>query len=134
LEVAAVCNHRGGLRPFGRHLGTGRIKVYDADLYVIRPAPWESPEKSVTLQTHGVMHVAVFRALQAAIRRAEYLDPGPGQPLARRISQRAETLREASIEIEINWVPGHTGMLENEEADCQVNLMGEGHRTETVSE
>jgi len=109
-------------RAFCSHLGTGRIEVYDAELWAIGLALWESVKKRDTLQTHRVMKVAVFSDSQATIRRTENLEPGPAQPLARWINQSARTLREAGIETEIHWVPGHPGIPGNKEADRQPNL------------
>jgi ribonuclease HI len=108
--------------------------IHDAELWAIGLALRESVRKRDTLQTHGVTKVAVFSDSQAAIRRTEHLEPGPGQPLVRWINQSARTLRKAGIETEIHWVPGHTGIPGNEEADRQANLAREGHRTGTVRE
>jgi len=78
--------------------------------------------------------VAIFSNSQAAIQQTEHLEPGPGQPLARWISQSARTLRKAGIETEIHRVPGHTSIPGNEEADSQVNLAREGRKAGTVRE
>jgi hypothetical protein len=50
------------------HLGPGRMKVYDAELWAIGLTQWESVRKRDTLQTHGVTKVAIFSDSQAAIR------------------------------------------------------------------
>ena len=44
------------------------------------------------------------------------------------------TLLKAGIETEIHWVPGHTGVPGNEEADSPLNLAREGGRAGTVQE
>jgi ribonuclease HI len=134
VRAAAVCKHGDGWKAFRSHLGTGRVEVYDAELWAIGLALRESVRKRDRLRTHGVTKVGVFSDSQAAIRRTEHLEPGPGQPLARWINQSARTLREAGIETEIHCVPGHTGIPGNEEPDRQANLPREGRRTGTVRE
>jgi hypothetical protein len=59
--------HRDGWRAFRSHLGTGRVVVYDAELWAIVLALQESVKRKNTLQTHEVTKVAVFRDSQAAI-------------------------------------------------------------------
>jgi hypothetical protein len=66
--------------------------------------------------------VAVFSYSQAAIRQAAHLQLGPGQQLARGINRSARSLLGYSIATEVLWVPGHSGISGNKEADCLANL------------
>jgi hypothetical protein len=68
------------------------MEVFDAELWAIGLALGETVKRRERLQKHGVKTVAVFRNSQAAIRQTAHLEPGPGQRLARRINQRAQTL------------------------------------------
>jgi ribonuclease HI len=110
------------------------MEVYDAELWAIglALALRESLKKRDILQANGVSKVAVISDSQATIRRTEHLEPGLGQPLARPINRKARDLRDVEIETEIHWVPGHTGIPGNEEADLQANLAREGRRAGTA--
>jgi ribonuclease HI len=122
VGAAAVCKHGNQWRSRRSFLGTGRMEVFDAEMWAIGLALDVAIEKRETLQKHGVKTVAVFSDSQAVIRRAAHLEPGPGQRLARQINRRARNLLAHGIATEIHWVLGHSGIPRNEEADRQANL------------
>jgi len=77
VGAAAVCKHRDNWKAFRSHLGTRRMEVYDVELWAIGLALRESLTKRDRLQIHGVTNIADFSDSQAALRRTEYLEPGP---------------------------------------------------------
>jgi len=122
VGAAAVCKHGNEWRTCRSYLGTGRMEVFDAELWAIGLALRETIKRRARPQEHGVQTVAVFSDSQAAIRRTAHLEPGPGQRLTRRINQRAQTLLAHGIATEIHWVPGHSGIPRNKDADRHANL------------
>jgi len=70
----------------------------------------------------------IFSDSQAAVRRAAHLEIGSGLQLARWINNEAQTLlSDHDLETEIRWIPRHSGIPGNEEADRQANTAREGH-------
>jgi hypothetical protein len=60
VGAAEVCKHRDELMSWRSYLGTGRMEVFDAELWAIRLAFGMAIEKRETLEKQGVETVAVF--------------------------------------------------------------------------
>jgi ribonuclease HI len=101
----------------GRKLFMGRNKeVFDAELYAI----WvglASARDHLKDNWTGAKLITIFTDAQAALKRIQNDDPGPGQWLARRILRTERQLRQAGWTTEFRWVPGHKGIEGNEVAD-----------------
>jgi len=79
VGAAAVCNHDNEWRTRHSYLGTGRMKVFDAELWAIVLMLGPIVKRSNTIQQHGVKKVAVFIDSHAPIRQAAHLETGLGQ-------------------------------------------------------
>jgi hypothetical protein len=85
VGAAGVCTHSAELRTRHSCLGTGRVEVFDANLWAIGLALEETIKKIKFLQSNGVTMVVVCSDSHATIRRVAHPETGPGQQLARGI-------------------------------------------------
>ncbi len=85
--------------------------MFDAELHGVCSAL----EIAERLECDG--RATVFLDSQAAIRRLQHTEPGPGQELAMRAQATARRLQTQQVEVTIQWVPGHAGVEGNERAD-----------------
>jgi len=117
-----VCNHGNQWRIRRSYVGTGRMDVFNAELWAIGLAFGETVKSRERLQGNRVETVAVFSDSRAAIRQTAHLGPALWYQLARRINRRVQALLAHGNATEIHSVPGHSDILRNEKADRQGNL------------
>jgi hypothetical protein len=85
VGAAAVCLNGDSSTVFRSYLGTGRIEVFDPELWALGIALRKSVARGEALRANGVTTVVVFSFSQEAIRLTAHQGPGPGQQLARAI-------------------------------------------------
>jgi len=68
-----VCNHSNEWRTRRSYLGTGRMEVFDAELWAIGLALRETVKRRERLEKHSVKTVAIFSDSDAVIRRTAHL-------------------------------------------------------------
>ena len=94
-------------------LGLG-MKVYDGELAGIAKALREASRTSLSFK-----HIWIFTDNQAAIRNSYKLCPHPGQQISLQIQQLSKDLLDSDqdLNLHLHWVPGHTGIQGDDEAD-----------------
>lgn len=97
------------------------MEVFNAEWCAIGLTLDVTIEKRQILQRNVVKMVVVGIDSPAANQQTEHLEPGPGQQTARLIHLRVQALVTHSIKMEIDRLPGHSGISGNHNADCQVN-------------
>jgi len=122
VGAAAVWKHGNEWRTPRSYLCTRRMEVIDAELWANGLLLGETVKRRHRLQQHGVRSVAVCSDSQAAIRRVQHLEPVPGQLLGRWTNRKARNHLSLSIETEIHWVLGQSGIPWNAEVDRQPNV------------
>jgi ribonuclease HI len=96
-------------------LGKGK-EVFDAELTgVVTALNWAVKENLVS-------PIQVLLDSQAAIKRLQHSDSGPGQALVLQAWQAARILQDKGKSVIIQWVPGHHGIKGNELADQAAKL------------
>ncbi|CUS06669.1 unnamed protein product, partial [Tuber aestivum] len=90
------------------------MKVYHGELVGIARALTEASRSSLSCK-----YIWVVTDNQAAISNSHRLSPHPGQQISQQIQQLTKDLLSSDLDLQLHlhWVPSHTGIQGNDEAD-----------------
>jgi ribonuclease HI len=91
-------------------------EVFDAELRAIYECLLTC-RKYINRHRLHCRNIHIFTDNQSAIKRASTLARGPGQETAYEIHELTLTLKNYDTTITIHWVPGHTDIAGNDDAD-----------------
>ena len=101
------------------------MKVFDAELFAIEKA-FEIAFNNRQLNTEKVQ---IFSDSQAAIKRLKNSSLKPGQYYIQSIRKWAEKFQNNNIQMQLEWVPEHMNIKENELADKAIKKETKLQRT-----
>jgi len=130
--AAALRKHGNMQRSHCSYLSTVDGELIDAELSAIELTLHMTIRKREPIQRNGVNMMAVFRNSKAAIRWTADPELGPGQPVASQTYQMRQALLTHDIAMKIQWVPGHSCIPTDEDADCPSNISQEAYRSKTM--
>jgi ribonuclease HI len=114
VGAAAVCTTTQDNR--AAYMGTEQIStVYAAELQGILLALQTAREDKQRGNTRS--KVCIYTDNQAAISFSSKPKGKPGAYLLKAIAQITEELQQSGLPVEIRWIPAHTGIWGNEQAD-----------------
>jgi len=115
VGCAVVWQEEGRWNKRRTHLGRQK-EAFDAEMYAMSEAMKIADEMAGKKE---VTRVTVFTDSQATLRRIQSDEPGPGQVPALQTMNWTDAQARNNIRVEYRWVPAHTGIEGNEEADQQ---------------
>jgi len=114
VGAGVVMMHEGRIMDMWRVGLSMGMKVYDGELAGIARGLTEASRTNLSFK-----HIWIFTDNQAAIRNSFKLLPHPGQQISLQIQQLTKHLLDSNLDLQLHlhWVPGHTGIQGNDEAD-----------------
>ena len=126
IGSAAVCRSTSGIWTAKKSALSDKKEVFNAELWGIHLA-LQLTNKSY----ERYKEITVFSDSQKAIQRTEHQSNTPGQMITSLIHERTRSLRALGYNTTIRWVPAHSGVLGNKQADYAAN---EAARISSVKE